>query len=299
MIQEHQQYRRPVLIWLNCIRTKFSNYSSARIIKDQVIDYKVHCKHQFGEFVQVVATTINLIEVPHTIDALVAYPTGNKQETWRYFNITAGKPLSHKKRMNLTIPSDLPARIHALAVNESEDFVILDNHGNPFVGSNDNLLDAFSVDTGSVGVETVDDNDDTSSDSEDSSSDDKSENSGVSDRHLPKEGVNAMDRQENEKQQGNFNIRGMRGNLPNLPPHRASHRSRLHQPRHVNYTRTTVNHTNNNSKTQSTSVNHINKSSKRRSTSNSKYEHVDDVVINNLKNETTSSKQQTNKHLWS
>ena len=147
-----------VLCWLNCIPTKFSNYSLARIIKDQVIDYKVHCKHQFGEFVQVVAKTTNLIEVPRTIDA--AYPTGNKQGTWRYFNIATSKSLSHKKAMNLPIPLDLLARINALAANKSEDFIILDNHGNPFVSSDDNVLDASSVDTEGIGVEIVDGNND-------------------------------------------------------------------------------------------------------------------------------------------
>ena len=109
------------------------------------------------------------------------------------FQYCQGKPISHKKATNLPIPLDLPDRIHALAANESEDFIILDNHGNPFVSS-DNLLDASSVGTESVGVETVDDDDDTSSDSEDSSSDDESENSGVSDRRPSKEGVNATDR---------------------------------------------------------------------------------------------------------
>ena len=122
-----------VLFWLNYIPTKFCNYSPARIIKDQVINYIIHCKHQFSEFIQVVAKTINLIEVPRTIDALAAYHTGNKQGTWKYFNIAMDKPLSYKKTTNLPVPLDLPARIHALVTNESEDFIILDNHGNPFV----------------------------------------------------------------------------------------------------------------------------------------------------------------------
>ena len=159
--------------------------------------------------------------MPRTIDALAAYPTGNEQGTWRYFNIVTGKPLSHKKATNLPISLDLPAWIHALAANESEDLIILDNHGNPFVGSNDNILDASSVDTESIGVETVNGNNDTISDSEDSSNDDESENSGVSDRRPPKEGINMMDRRENEEQQGYFNMsgmRGMRGSLLNLPP---------------------------------------------------------------------------------
>ena len=181
-----------VLFWLNCIPTKFSNYSPARIIKDQVIDYKVHCKH-------VVTKTTNLIEVPRTIDALAAYPTGNKQGTWRYFNIATGKPISHKKVTNLPILLDLPNRIHALATNESEDFIILDNHGNTFVGSDD-LYDESSVDTDSVEVETVDDDNDSSSDSEVDSSDNESEISGVSDRCPSKEGVNWAGRQESEDQ---------------------------------------------------------------------------------------------------
>ena len=68
-----------VLFWLNCIPTKFSNYSSARIIKDRVIDYKIHCKHQFGEFVQVVTKTTNLIEVPRTI-ACIHIPQATNRE---------------------------------------------------------------------------------------------------------------------------------------------------------------------------------------------------------------------------
>ena len=128
-----------VLFWLNCIQTKFSNYSPAQIIKDRVIDYKVHYKHQFGEFVQVIAKTTNLIEVPRTIDVLAAYSTANEQGTCRYFNIATVKTLSHKKATNLLIPLDLPVQIHALVVNESEDFIILDNYGNPFIGSDDNF----------------------------------------------------------------------------------------------------------------------------------------------------------------
>ena len=68
-----------VLFWLSFIPTKFSKHSPTRIIKDQVINYKTHCKHQFREFVQVVEKTTNLIEVPRTIDALVVHPIGNKQ----------------------------------------------------------------------------------------------------------------------------------------------------------------------------------------------------------------------------
>ena len=175
-----------VLFWLNYIPSKFSNYSPARITKDRVIDYKIYCKHQFGKFVQAVTKTTNLIEVPSTINALAAYPTGNEQGTWRYFNISMGKPISHKKATNVPMPLDLPDQIHALAANESEDFIILDNHGNPFVTS-DNLVDDSFVDTDNVEVETVDDDDNFSSDSEDDSSaddssDDENGNSGVSDR---------------------------------------------------------------------------------------------------------------------
>ena len=90
--------------------------------------------------------TTNLIEVPHTINTLAAYPTGNGQGTWRYFNIATGKHVSHKKATNVPISLDFPDRIHALAANKLEDFIIIDNHGKPFVGSN-NLFDGSSVDT--------------------------------------------------------------------------------------------------------------------------------------------------------
>ena len=147
-----------VLFWLNCIPTKFTNYSPARIMKDRVIDYKIHCKHQFGEYVQVVMKTTNLVEVPRTINALAAYPTGNEQGTWKYYYISTGKPISHKKATNIPVPENLPDRIHALAEDESEDFIILDNHGNAFV-SDDDLIDDSSVDDNSVEVKTADDDD--------------------------------------------------------------------------------------------------------------------------------------------
>ena len=114
-----------------------------------MIDYKVHCKHQFGEFVQIVTKTTNLLKMPRTIDALAAYPTDNEQGTWRYLNIATSKPISNKKATNLPIPLDFPDQIHVLATNESENFIILDNHGNPFVSS-DNLFNDSSVDTKSV-----------------------------------------------------------------------------------------------------------------------------------------------------
>ena len=95
-----------VLFWLICIPTNFSNYSPARIIQDWVIDYKIRCKHQFGEYIQVVTKTTNLIEVTRTIDALAAYPIENKQGTWKYFNISTGKPTSHKNATNVPIPED-------------------------------------------------------------------------------------------------------------------------------------------------------------------------------------------------
>ena len=238
-------------------------------MKDRVIDYKIHCKHQFGEYVQVVTKTTNLIKVPPTINALAAYPTGNEQGTWRYFNISTGKPISHKKATNVPMPIDLPNWIHALAADETEDFIILDNHGNPFIISDD-LVDDSSVDDDSVEVETVDDddsNDDPSSDSEDDdssdddSSDDESENSGVSDRRLSsEEGVSKTDRQESEGQQGHFNLRGACCTRGNLPPLRASHRSGLRQSRRVNYTHAKVDHVKSNSKTR-TKSNHTNTNS--------------------------------------
>ena len=166
---------------------------------------------------------------------MATYPTGNKQGTWRYFNISTGKPISHKEVTNVPIPIDLPNRIHTLAANNSEDFIILDNHGNPFITSDD-LVDDSSIDTDSVEVETVDnDNDNPSSDSEDDStddddsSDDESENSGVSDRRLSKEGVSKTDRQESKEQQAYFNLRSACGTRGNLSPPRASHRSGLRQ----------------------------------------------------------------------
>ena len=188
---------------------------------DRVVDYKIQCKYQFEEYVQVVTKTTNLIKVPRTIDTLVVQQTGNKQRTWRYFNISTSKPINHKKATNVPAPEDLPDRINTLAAGKIKDFIILNNYGNPFVTSN-NLVDDSSVDDDSVEVETVNDDDsdnDPSSDSEDdssddSSSDDKSENSGVSDRRLSEKGMSKTDRQ-----QGHFSLSCAHDTRVNLPLH--------------------------------------------------------------------------------
>ena len=77
-------------------------------MKDQVINYKIHYKQQFGEYVRVVMKTTNLVKVPYTIDVLAAYPTGNKQGTLKYYNIFIDKPISYKKATNIPIPKNLP-----------------------------------------------------------------------------------------------------------------------------------------------------------------------------------------------
>ena len=81
-------------------------------------------------------------------------------EEWVNFFMQAIKedyePLSHKQATSWPIPLDLSTRIHALEEHKSDNFVILYNHGNPFVSIDNNNMDASSVDTKSVWVETVD-----------------------------------------------------------------------------------------------------------------------------------------------
>ena len=110
-----------------------------------------------------------------------------------------------------------------------------------------------------------------------------------------KEWVRQTDRKA--KNRGHFNMRGTRVMHDNLPPSRASHRSGLRQPRHVNYMHTTVNQVKNNSKTWTTSDSHINRNSKRQSTPKPKHEYLDDTdAAVNSKNWSTSSKKKTRKH---
>lgn len=78
-----------------------------------MINYKIHCKYQFGEFVQVVEKSTNLIEVPRTINALAIFPTRNEQGSLRYFDIKTGKPLTRKSDVSLIIPENIPARTYA------------------------------------------------------------------------------------------------------------------------------------------------------------------------------------------
>jgi hypothetical protein len=79
--------------WLNCFPATdgISDTLSLRAIVDGTnIDFKKHCRVQFGDYVQTHEPHDNSM-VPHTTGAIALRPTGNDQGGHYFYSLTSGK----------------------------------------------------------------------------------------------------------------------------------------------------------------------------------------------------------------
>ena len=80
------------VFWLNAfhpLRHLLNNLSPRTILTGRSLDYKKHCKHEFGLYVQTNKATNNTM-APRTIGAISLWPTGNDQGRWYYLSISTG-----------------------------------------------------------------------------------------------------------------------------------------------------------------------------------------------------------------
>ena len=105
------------VFWLNGIPPKdyFGNNLSPRtIITGQKLDYKRHCRYQFGEYVQTHEQHDNSMN-PRTVGALALHPTGNAQGSFYFMSISTGRVANQLCAMPLPMPDEVVDRIHRLA----------------------------------------------------------------------------------------------------------------------------------------------------------------------------------------
>jgi Reverse transcriptase (RNA-dependent DNA polymerase)/Zinc knuckle len=103
--------------WLNCFPAAdgISDTLSPRAIIDGTnIDYRRHCKLQFGEYVQTHEPHDNTM-VPRTIGAIALRPTGNDQGGHFFYSLSTGKRINRSRWTTLPMPNDVVDRVHRLA----------------------------------------------------------------------------------------------------------------------------------------------------------------------------------------
>ena len=133
------------VFWLKGLPPKdyFGNNLSPRtIVTGQKLDYKRHCRYQFGEYVQTHEQHDNSMD-PRTVGALALHPTGNAQGSFYFMSISTGWVLNRLRTTPLPMPDEVVDRVHRMARQQKA------NPGLLFGDWNMNHADDESVDSDS------------------------------------------------------------------------------------------------------------------------------------------------------
>ena len=139
------------VFWLNGVPPKDyfgGNLSPRTMVTGQKLDYKRHCRYQFGEYVQTHEQHDNSMD-PRTVGALALRPTGNAQGSFYFMSISTGRVLNRLRATPLPMPDEVVDRIHRLARQQN---------ANPGLLFGDRNMD--SAEEGSMGSDDSEDDDD-------------------------------------------------------------------------------------------------------------------------------------------
>ena len=90
------------------------NLSPHTILTGLKVDYKRHCRFQFGEYTQTHEEHDNSMN-PRTVGALALHPVGNGQGSFYFLSISLGRVLNRLHATALPMPDDIIERIHRMA----------------------------------------------------------------------------------------------------------------------------------------------------------------------------------------
>ena len=105
------------VFWLNALHPGvhlLNNLSPRTLVTGRTIDYKRHCKHEFGAYVQTHEATDNTM-APRTIGAIALRPTGNEQGGWFYLSLSTGRKINRLHASELPMPEHVIDQVHRMA----------------------------------------------------------------------------------------------------------------------------------------------------------------------------------------
>ena len=105
------------VFWLNSIPQKNgldSKLSPRTIVTGQKLDFKRHCRFQFGQYVQTHKEHNNSMS-PRTVGALALRPTGNAQGSFYFMSLSTGRVLNRLQGTALPMPDDVIDRVRRMA----------------------------------------------------------------------------------------------------------------------------------------------------------------------------------------
>ena len=105
------------VFWLNSLppQSNFGNDLSPRtIVTGQRLDFKRHCRFQFGEYVQTHEQHNNSM-MSRTVGALALRPTGNAQGGFYFLSLSTGRVLNRLRATALPMPDNVVDQVHRMA----------------------------------------------------------------------------------------------------------------------------------------------------------------------------------------
>ena len=164
---------KTAVFWLNAFPAAggaSQNLSPRTIVTGQQVDYKRHCRFQFGEYAQTHEEHNNSMN-PRTVGTIALRPVGNGQGSFYFLNITTGRVLNRLHATPIPMPDDVIDKIHRMARQQKSNpgLIFADRNLNPeeYDDDDDDDDETYNDDN-----ESGDEDDSSQDDEEDSDSDD-------------------------------------------------------------------------------------------------------------------------------
>ena len=167
---------KTAVFWLNAFPVSggaSGNLSPRTILTGQKVDYKRHCRFQFGEYAQTHEEHNNSMN-PRTVGALALRPVGNGQGSFYFLSISTGRVLNRLHATALPMPDDVIEKIHRMARQQKS------NPGLIFADRN-LYPDEYDDDDDDNETYQEGDDDNPDDDSDDDGNDDNPNDNGVDD----------------------------------------------------------------------------------------------------------------------
>ena len=108
---------KTAVFWLNAFPATggaSQDLSPRTILTGKQVDYKRHCRYQFGEYTQTHEEHNNSMN-PRTVGAIALRPVSNGQRSFYFLSVTTRRMLNWLHAMALPMPDDMIDKLHRMA----------------------------------------------------------------------------------------------------------------------------------------------------------------------------------------
>ena len=200
---------KTAVFWLNAFPAAggaSQNLSPRTIITGQQVDYKRHCRFQFGEYAQTHEGHNNSMN-PRTVGAIALRPVGNGQGSFYFLSVTIGRVLNWLHATALPMPDDVIDKLHRMTRQQKSNpgLVFANRNLNPEEyddGGDDDETYHDNSESGDEDDSSHDEEDDDDPDDDDDDDDDEMPAPGqprIEDEVMPNNIMNADENDDNEE----------------------------------------------------------------------------------------------------